>query len=112
MQRELAISLAEWDMNLANQLSVSDVDSLVSSFNAHVNTALSKSLTIKKKRGRTQIQSWWHSKIFRLTFEENAAFQRFNRDDIPLSETLVLRSVWRKCKTRFDRKDSSFWIRS
>ena len=54
MQRELAISLAEWDMNLANQVSVSDVDSLVGSFNAHVNTALSKSLTIKKKRGRNK----------------------------------------------------------
>ena len=100
MQRELAISLAKWNSYANNSLS-HDVDSLVSSFNSFVNNALSKSLKISQMSGRSKkIQAQWHPNIFRLTYEENLAFRKFNNDDIPLSEKLGLRSFWRKCRTR------------
>ena len=102
MQHELARSLAEWDLSLGNSLPNLDVNSLIASFNSHVDMALSNSLKISKSttcRGK-KIQAPWYPKIFRLTFEENLSYRNFNKDDIPLSEKMVLCSVWKQCRNR------------
>ena len=100
MQSELAISLAEWNSTV-NDFFPDSADSLVSGFNTYVNSALSLSLKISRpSKRRKNMQAQWHPNIFRLTYEENLAFRQFNNDDIPLSEKLVLRLVWKKCRTR------------
>lgn len=78
--------------------SKTDIDSLVSDFNNHVNNALVNSLKVSKKKSHQNQQYSWDPNIFRLTCDENRAFCLYNNANPP--EKLELEDLWKKCKNR------------
>ena len=75
-----------------------NADQLVSDFNQHINTGLGRSLKISKQKSHGKKLLNWNPTIFRLQYEENIAFRKYNNAN--LAEKVALRAVWKQCTTR------------
>ena len=71
---------------------------MVKDFNSQINQALTITLKVQKNNSRKSQALHLDPIIFRLTCEENNAFQLY--DNANLSEKSRYQDSWKKCKTR------------